>query len=118
MIKETQRYLGKQENIDVSNSKEFFHWLKKNDLMTFKFESAYTLRNFYQFPVVLQTVLQKKQKGRNNYKEYVMIFSYTTNIDASGEYLNSLYKKRWGIETQYRIARQFQARTSSVSTGL
>ena len=118
MIKETQRKLALLENVDVSKAKDFYLWLMKNSLLTFKFESAFTLRNFHQFPVVLQTVLQRKQKGRKIYKEYVMIFSYTSNIDASGEFLKSLYMKRWGIETQYRVARQFQAKTSSLSTGL
>ena len=118
MIKETQRQLASLENVDVSKAKDFYLWLKKNSLLTFKFESAFTLRNFHQFPVVLQTILQKKQKGRKKYKEYIAIFSYTSNINASGEYLKSLYKRRWGIETQYRIARQFQAKTCSLSTGL
>ena len=118
MIKYTQHMLAIEDGVNTLNSKEYYQWLKKNDLLTFKFESAFTLRNFHQFPVVLQTVLQKKQKGRKKYKEYVTIFSYTSNIDASGEHLKSLYKKRWGIETQYRIARQFQAKTCSLSTGL
>ena len=118
MIKETQRMLALQDGVDISKPKDFYQWLRKNELLTFKFESAFTLRNFHQFPVVLQTILQKKQKGRKKFKEYVAIFSYTSNIDASGEYLKSLYKKRWGIETQYRIARQFQAKTCSLSTGL
>ena len=118
MIKETQKMLALQNDVDISKPKEFYQWLRKNDLLTFKFESAFTLRNFHQFPVVLQTILQKKQKGRKKYKEYVAVFSYTSNIEASGEYLKSLYKKRWGIETQYRVARQFQAKTSSLSSGL
>ena len=118
MVKETQRNLATQDDVDIADSKKFYQWLKKNELMTFKFESAFMYRNFYQFPVVLQTVLQKKQKGRKKFIEYVRLFSYTTNIDASGDYLKKLYKKRWGIETQYRVARQFLAKTCSQSTGL
>ena len=118
MIKYTQQMLAIDDGVSTLNSKEFYQWLKKNGLLTFKFESAFTLRNFHQFPVVLQTVLQKKQKGRKKYKEYVRFFSNTSNIDDSGEFLKSLYRKRWGIETQYRVVRQFQAKTCSLSTGL
>ena len=37
-----------------------------------------------------------------------MIFSYTSNINTSGEYLKTLYKKRRGIETQYRVLGNFK----------
>jgi len=118
MIRETQRFMAKCDDVDVSNPKIFYKWLKKHRLLTFKFDSFLTMRNNRRFPVVVQTVLAKKKKGRKPHKEYIQLYAYTTNISASGEYLKDLYKLRWGIETQYRVTHQFQAKTTSLCTNL
>ena len=60
----------------------------------------------------------KKKKGRKGYLECLDHYVFTSNIAASGEYLRKLYKLRWGIETQYRVAHQFQAKTTSLCTNL
>ncbi|MHA2040204.1 MAG: transposase [Promethearchaeota archaeon] len=117
-IKEMQKLLASTKGIDTTNPRLFFRWLKKHRLLTFKFKSIIRLRNQHRFPVVVQTVLVKKKKGRKPHKEYLGYYVYTTNISASGEYLKHLYKLRWGIETQYRVAHQFQAKTTSLCTNI
>ncbi|MHA2055742.1 MAG: transposase [Candidatus Hodarchaeales archaeon] len=117
-IKETQHRLAEVAGVDISNSRKLFRWLKKHKLLTFTFETTLTMRNQRRYPVVLQTAFVKKKKNRNPDREYLDWYVYTTNIPASGEYLKNLYKSRWGIETQYRVVHQFQAKTTSSSTAL
>lgn len=115
-LKATQYELAQAAGVDYNNPRKFFRWLKKQKLLTFKFESVLTMRNNRRYPVVLQTVFVKKRMGRNSIEEYLDWYVYTTNISASGEYIKALYKSRWGIETQYRVAHHFQAKTTSSST--
>ena len=117
-IQETQKRLAVAANVNPENTQEFYRWLKKQKLITFKFESNMRLRNNYRFPVVLYTNFVKRKKGRNSYLESLDRYVFTTNIQASGDYLRRLYKLRWGIETQYRVVHQFQAKTSSLCTNL
>ena len=60
----------------------------------------------------------KKKRGHKPHNEYLDFYVYTTNISASGEYLKDLYILRWGIETQYRVTHEFQAKTTSLYTNL
>ena len=83
-IKEVQSLLAKADGIDTNNLGCFYKWLKKRHLLTFKFESMIRMRNYYRFPVVVQTVLVKKKKGRKPHKEYLDHYVFTTNIPASG----------------------------------
>ena len=115
-LKATQYELAQAAGVDCTNPRKFFRWLKKQKLLTFKFESILTMRNNHRYPVVVQTVFVKKRMGRNSIEEYLDWYVYTTNISASGEYIKALYKSRWGIETQYRVAHYFQAKTTSSST--
>ena len=98
IIKDVQLSLAKAAGVDTSKPKYFYHWLKKQRLLTFTFESVLTMRNNRRYPVVVQTVFVKKQKGRKSKKESLDWYVYTTNIPASGEYLKDLYRSRWGIE--------------------
>ncbi|MHA2055782.1 MAG: transposase [Candidatus Hodarchaeales archaeon] len=118
LIKETQQRLAQAAGVETSNPKIFFRWLKNHKLLTFKFESKLIMRNNRRYPVVLQTVFVKKKMRRKSKLEYLDWYVYTTNVPASGEYIKTLYKSRWGIETQYRVAHQFQAKTTSSSTAM
>ena len=42
-----------------------------------------------------------------------ILYVFATNMDISPEKLLKLYRKRWGIETGYRMIRKFLARTTS-----
>ena len=117
-VKESQRLLARASGIDPTNLNEFYQWLKKNRLLTFKFESNLRLRNNHRFPVVVYTNFVKRKKGRKSYLECLDHYVFTSNIAISGDYLRRLYKRRWGIETQYRVAHQFQAKTTSLCTNL
>ena len=39
--------------------------------------------------------------------------SYVSNIPVTNDYLADLYKRRWGIETQYSTVHRFQGKTCS-----
>ena len=46
-------------------------------------------------------------------KKGMMLYVFATNMDISPKKLLKLYRKRWGIETGYRMIRKFLARTTS-----
>ncbi|EQB73199.1 MAG: transposase IS4 family protein [Ferroplasma sp. Type II] len=46
-------------------------------------------------------------------KRGTMLYVFATNMDISPKKLLKLYRKRWGIETGYRMIRKFLARTTS-----
>ena len=117
-IKTNQYRLAELAGVDSSNPKKMFRWLKQQKLITFKFKSTLTMRNQRQYPVVVQTDFVKKKRNSKSEEQYIDWYAYTTNISASGTYLKDLYKSRWGIETQYRVAHQFQAKTTSSSTAV
>ncbi|MEA3255166.1 MAG: hypothetical protein U9Q22_04980 [Candidatus Altiarchaeota archaeon] len=44
-----------------------------------------------------------------------MWYAWVTNMNASPKKIHKLYKKRWGIETGYRMKGDFPANTCSKS---
>ncbi len=56
----------------------------------------------------LVAVYDKKKNGDK--KEW---HAWVTNINASPKGIQKIYKKRWGIETGYRVKEDFQANTCS-----
>ena len=104
--------------VDVSQAKHLYRWLKMHKLLTFTFEMMLRLPRNRRYPVTVTTVLRTKQYGRNHTEHYLDLYAFTTNIKGSGEGFTSEYRRRWGIETQYRVVHQFQSKTSSLSTNL
>ncbi|HKZ42383.1 MAG TPA: transposase [Candidatus Hodarchaeales archaeon] len=117
-IQATQRQMAAAAGVDISQPKHMYRWLKKHSLQTFTFEMIFTMRASHRYKVTVTTVLNSKQMGRNRIVYYLDLIVFTTNILASGDYLKNEYRRRWGIETQYRVVHQFQGRTTSLSTNL
>jgi putative transposase len=115
-IKTTLEGMAAVAGIDITQSKKFFRWLKKNNLLTFKFELELTSCHNRRYPVIVQAQLLKVKKGRKPERVYLDFYVYTTNIRGSADYIEKIYRSRWGIETQYRVVHQFQARTTSLNS--
>lgn len=92
---------------------EFFAWLKRNDLIYSDFNFHFDIRPDVEFKVILKAVLHKKKKAGGKREWQVEFYSYCTNINASLPYTTSLYAKRWGIETGYRVIDCFKGFTTS-----
>ena len=52
------------------------------------------------------TYLMHHRRGR-------ILYVFAANTDAAPKNILKMYRKRWGIETGYRIIRKFLARTTS-----
>ena len=55
----------------------------------------------------LLTVKGKDKGGRDK------LFIFATNTNLKPEMIRELFRKRWGIETSYRMVRMFHAKTTS-----
>lgn len=120
--KQTQEILNKlrkealSDGVNVGRPKAFYRWIKKKGQTTHHFTVKVKSASNRPIPVVLVLVLVRRYVKGKGWRWKLEPWSYTTNIQASGDYLVKLYKSRWGIETQYRVAHQFQATTTSPKT--
>jgi IS4 transposase len=89
--------------------------LKKKKLDSFKFKTSYDSKPNTLFTVAIQLFVVKKQNQNKKMVDTLIWFSYASNTPVSVKYLVELYKTRWGIETHYRVERQFLAKTCSRS---
>ena len=55
----------------------------------------------------LVTVKGKNRGGRDK------LFIFATNTNLKPEKIRDVFRKRWGIETSYRMVRMFHAKTTS-----
>lgn len=92
---------------------ELFAWLIQKDLIYSDFNFHFDSRPDVEFKVILKAILHKKRKKGGKREWQVEFYSYCTNINASLQYTTSLYAKRWGIETGYRIIDCFKGFTTS-----
>ena len=92
---------------------EFYAWLKHNDLIYSDFMFSYNSQPDIHFKVILKAILYKKRKSNGEDEWRVVFYSYCTNINASLQYTTTLYAKRWGIETGYRVIDRFKGFTTT-----
>lgn len=101
--KQSLEYMAKRKGVEVENRKNFYQWLKKNNLLTKKWLLSPPSANIEAPTLVLHAVLTRDKKNKSGQTWLLKFYSYSTNISASGSYLHKLYSFRWGIETQYRV---------------
>lgn len=92
---------------------EFYAWLKQSNLIYSDFMFSYNSAPDVQFKVILKAILYKNRKANGEEEWKVVFYSYCTNIIASLQYTTSLYAKRWGIETGYRVIDRFKGFTTT-----
>ena len=104
--------------VDPTNIRAFWYWLGRQGLRTWKFPNQAVEPSSRPSEIVLRLKLQTKKTKPGAVHEKLVFFSYVTNIQASGTYLETLYGSKWGIETGYRVQNQFRAYTTSQSTSM
>lgn len=102
--------LEERENL---KDNEYYAWLKQNDLIYSDFMFNYNSAPDIQFKVILKAILYKNRKSNGEEEWRVVFYSYCTNINASLPYTTTLYAKRWGIETGYRVIDNFKGFTTT-----
>lgn len=99
--------------VNINKPKNLLRWFKKNELDSFRFDTWYESHPEISFTVAIQLFVVKKKNKDKKIVDTLIWFSYATNTSIKVQYLVDVYKKRWGIETHYRIERQFLAKTCS-----
>lgn len=118
VIWDTLELMARAVGVDTTDIKIFWHWLGKNGLRTWKIPNQAVEKTSPTSEVVLRLRYQKTKKRNGAVREKIVVYSYVTNISASGDYLATLYGSKWGIETGYRVQNIFRAYTTSQFTSM
>lgn len=92
--------------------KEYFNTLKDGEFMKLSRKGKYN-ENMTNYPVHSEFVLIKQYEYEG--KKYDWIFATNINLESAESYIKR-YKKRWGIETIYRVTDDIRAYTTSTKT--
>lgn len=89
--------------------KEHFAKLKDGEFTKISHQGKYN-RNMTNYPLISDFVLIKQHEYEG--KKYDWIFATNINLESAKSYIKR-YKKRWGIETIYRVTDDIRAYTTS-----
>jgi hypothetical protein len=104
------RYLNSTGIDYIMQVPNFYHFTEEEDIPTFTTSSH---RRKKEEQATFRLVVVKEEDHDDDDDDDKLYLFATNNKQMSPKRMRKLFRKRWGIETSYRMIRKFLARTTS-----